>query len=137
MKVLITGGSGFIGSHLAEKLLERGDQVLVIDNYQTGRKDNLVPHNNLKIVEGTIADTNLVNSLFADFKPEIVVHAAASYKDPDNWIEDVMTNELGTVNIVRASKNVGVKRVIYFQTSLCYGLKPMEQIGRASCRERV
>lgn len=127
MKVLITGGSGFIGSHLAEKLLERGDQVLVIDNYQTGRKDNLVPHNNLKIVEGTIADTNLVNSLFADFKPEIVVHAAASYKDPDNWIEDVMTNELGTVNIVRASKNVGVKRVIYFQTSLCYGLKPMEQ----------
>ena len=80
MKVLITGGAGFIGSHLAEKLLERGDEVLVIDNYETGRKDNLTAHKNLTVIEGTIADGGLVDSAFADFKPEIVVHAAASYK---------------------------------------------------------
>lgn len=127
MKVLITGGAGFIGSHLAEKLLERGDEVLVIDNYETGRKDNLTAHKNLTVIEGTIADGGLVDSAFADFKPEIVVHAAASYKDPTNWVQDVLTNELGTVNVVKAAQKLNVKRVVYFQTSLCYGLKPMEQ----------
>ena len=60
MKVLITGGAGFIGSHLADRLLERDDEVLVIDNYSTARRDNLTPHSNLKIVEGTIADSGVV-----------------------------------------------------------------------------
>jgi UDP-glucose 4-epimerase len=127
MKVLITGGAGFIGSHLADALLLEGDEVLAIDNYQTGRKDNLTPHKKLTVVEGTIADQFLVDKTFEDFRPDIVVHAAASYKDPDNWIEDTFTNVLGTVNIVKASKKVNVKRIIYFQTSLCYGLKPLEQ----------
>lgn len=126
-KILITGGSGHIGSHIAERLLEMKDQVAVIDNYATGRRDNLTPQQNLTIVEGTIADKSLVNRVFDDFKPEIVVHAAAAYKDPENWEEDVLTNELGTVNIVKAAKAYGVKRIIYFQTSLCYGLQPIEQ----------
>lgn len=127
MKILITGGAGFIGSHLTDRLIARGDEVLVIDNYSTGRRDNLVPHPKLKIVEGTIMDDSLVNKVFEEFSPEIVVHAAASYKDPDNWVEDVKTNELGTVNVVSASKRANVKRVIYFQTALCYGLHPLEQ----------
>lgn len=127
MKVLITGGAGFIGSHLAERLLAKGENVLVIDNYETGRRDNLTPNPNLKVVEGTIADTNLVNNVFNDYKPDIVIHAAASYKDPDNWVEDSYTNVLGTVNVVQAAKANNVKRVIYFQTALCYGLKPLEQ----------
>ena len=66
MKVLITGGAGFIGSYLADRLLERGDEVLVIDNYSTARRDNLTPHPNLEIVEGTIADSKLVYGLFED-----------------------------------------------------------------------
>jgi UDP-glucose 4-epimerase len=127
MKVLITGGAGFIGSHLADELLAAGHQVLVIDNYQTGRRDNNTPHKNLTIVEGTIADAALVNKAFDSFGPEKVVHAAASYKDPENWEEDTMTNILGTINIVRAAKRNNVARIIYFQTSLCYGLKPLEQ----------
>ena len=127
MKVLITGGAGFIGSHLAERLLAEGDQILVIDNYATGRRDNLKPHENLKVVEGTIADKELVEQLFANFQPDYVVHAAASYKDPENWVEDINTNVLGTVNVVCATKQVNVRRLIYFQTSLCYGLKPVEQ----------
>lgn len=127
MKVLITGGAGHIGSHIAERLLARGDSVLVIDNYQTGRRDNLEPHKNLRVVEATIADVSMVDREFSAFKPEVVVHAAASYKDPDNWSEDVMTNVLGGANIARASKREGVRRLIYFQTSLCYGLKPIEQ----------
>lgn len=127
MKILITGGAGFIGSHLAERLLDKGNEVLVIDNYSTGRRDNLKPHKNLSIIEGTIADLPLVDKLFNDFKPDQVVHAAASYKDPQNWEEDVKTNVLGAVNIVKTSKRVNVKRLIYFQTSLCYGLHPVEQ----------
>ena len=51
MKVLITGGSGFLGSHITDSLLTRGDNVVVIDNYETGRRDNLTTHPNLKVVE--------------------------------------------------------------------------------------
>lgn len=127
MKVLITGGAGFIGSHLADRLLDRGDQVLVIDNFATGRRDNLVPNARLSIVEGTIADTAIVDRAFSDFQPEVVVHAAASYKDPDNWTEDGLTNVVGSANVAQASKRVGSRRIIYFQTALCYGLRPLEQ----------
>jgi UDP-glucose 4-epimerase len=127
MKILITGGAGFIGSNLTDKLLAQGEQVLVIDNYATGRRDNLTPHKNLKVAEGSIADQRLVQKCFAEFGPDQVVHAAAAYKDPDNWVEDTMTNILGAVNIVTAAKKAGIKRLIYFQTSLCYGLKPLEQ----------
>lgn len=127
MKVLITGGAGFIGSHLADRLLAAGRQVLVIDNFATGRRDNLAGHQNLTLVEGTIADKTVVDDAFKRFGPDVVVHAAASYKDPENWTEDVRTNVLGTANVVKASQAAKVKRFIYFQTALCYGLQPLEQ----------
>ncbi len=127
MKVLITGGAGFIGSHLADRLLAGGDQVLVIDNHATSRSDNLTPHPNLRIVEGTITDRSLVQRLFDEFQPEQVVHAAASYKDPEDWSGDSLANVVGTVNVVQSSKRLGVRRLFYFQTSLCYGLNPTEQ----------
>src|SRR5215813_8845814 len=127
MRVLITGGAGFIGSHLADRLLARGDQVVVIDNYATGRRDNLAPHDSLTVFEGTIADAALVRRLFEAWRPDIVVHAAASYKDPHDWSEDASTNVLGTANVVRASQQAAVQRLIYFQTALCYGLQPLEQ----------
>jgi UDP-glucose 4-epimerase len=127
MNILITGGAGFIGSHLADRLIAKGNRVCVIDNYSTGRRDNLKPHKQLSIIEGSIAEENLVESAFAEFKPDLVVHAAASYKDPDNWEEDVRTNCLGTTVIVHASLRHNIKRIIYFQTALCYGLHPIEQ----------
>lgn len=127
MRILITGGSGFVGSHLADRLLARNDQVLVIDNFSTGRRDNLKPHSQLEIIEHSIADTAAMDEIFTKFKPDVVVHAAASYKDPDNWVEDCHTNVLGTVNVVSAAKKAGCKRIVYFQTALCYGLNPKEQ----------
>ena len=127
MKVLITGGAGFIGSHLADQLLNRGDEVLVIDNYSTGRRDNLTPQPNLIVVEGTIADAALVNRLHDDFHPDVVIHAAASYKDPENWHEDTLTNVLGSAIVSQAAKRAEVKRIIYLHTALCYGLKPLQQ----------
>ena len=128
MKILITGGAGFIGSTLADRLLARGDEVVAIDNYATGRRDNLTEQPKLAIIEGSIADEDVVAAAFAENGgPEIVIHAAAAYKDPEAWEEDVRTNVLGTVNVVRASERAGVNRIIYFQTALCYGLKPLEQ----------
>jgi len=105
----------------------RGDQVLVIDNYATGRRDNLKPHEALTIVEATIANDEIVEGAFEEFKPHVVVHAAASYKDPNNWNEDILTNVLGSAHVAHASKKHNVHRVVYFQTSLCYGLIPLEQ----------
>lgn len=127
MKVLITGGAGFVGSHLADRLLDRGDEVLVIDNYATGRRDNLTPRTGLTVVEGSIANASTVQESFEMFGPDLVVHAAASYKDPGNWVEDVRTNVLGTVHVAQASQRAKVGRLIYFQTALCYGLHPLEQ----------
>ena len=127
MKVLITGGAGFIGSHVAERLLGRGHAVLAVDNFATGRRDNLVPHPLLQLVEGTIADRGLVDRAFDRFAPDRVVHAAASYKDPENWHEDACTNVAGTAHVVQAARRVSVKRLVYFQTALCYGMKPDEQ----------
>ncbi|MEI7492974.1 MAG: NAD-dependent epimerase/dehydratase family protein [Alphaproteobacteria bacterium] len=127
MKVFITGGSGFIGSHLADHLLARGDEVLVIDNFVTGRRDNLKPHDKLRVVEDTICNERLVNNLIQEFNPDLVIHTAASYKDPNNWAEDSLTNVMGTAIVCQAMQKADVKRIIYFQTALCYGLKPIEQ----------
>ena len=127
MKIFITGGAGFVGSHLADRLLARGDEVAVIDNYTTGRRDNLKPQAKLHVIEGSIAGRALVMQAIGDFKPDLVVHAAASYKDPDDWASDAEVNVLGTANVAQAAKAAGCKRLIYFQTALCYGLKPLEQ----------
>lgn len=127
MRVLITGGAGFIGSHLADRLLACGDEVLVIDNFATGRRDNLTPQPGLTVIEGSIADRTLVDETFDAFAPEVVVHAAASYKNPDDWSEDCATNALGTALVAAAAARVSASRLIYFQTALCYGLKPIEQ----------
>ena len=127
MKVLITGGGGFIGSHLADRLLDEGHEVLVIDNFSTGRRDNLSERDGLTLVEETIADADAVNRTFEKFGPTHVVHAAASYKDPEAWGEDVDTNAAGTANVVKATRAAGLDRLIYFQTALCYGTQPEEQ----------
>jgi len=127
MKVLITGGAGFIGSHLADRLAAEGSEVLSIDNYETGRRENLPERDGVAIADETIADADAVRRTFESFKPDVVAHAAASYKDPDAWVEDVRTNALGTVNVVEAAREAGVERLVYFQTALCYGTDPIEQ----------
>jgi UDP-glucose 4-epimerase len=127
MKVLITGGGGFIGSHLADRLLAEGSEVLVVDNFATGRRDNLEERDGLRIVDATIEEPAALEGAFSELGPDFVVHAAASYKDPDSWAEDTRTNALGTVNVVKATQAAGVERLLYFQTALCYGTTPIEQ----------
>jgi UDP-glucose 4-epimerase len=127
MRVFITGGAGQIGSTVADLLLDRGDRVLAIDNFATGRRDNLGRHAELSLVEDTIVDSKSIDRLFSDFKPEVVVHTAASYKDPDDWESDALVNAVGTANIAKACRTHKVSRLIYFQTALCYGTKPLQQ----------
>jgi nucleoside-diphosphate-sugar epimerase len=118
MKVFVTGGLGQIGSHIIEMLLERGDQVIAIDNLATGRREHLSEHSNLKVIIDTIAKKELVDQLVSDFKPDAIVHTAASYKDPDDWYNDSLTNCVGGSNVVDAAKKFSVKRFVYFQNSL-------------------
>ncbi len=127
MRVFVTGGNGQVGSTVADILLARGDTVMSIDNFATGRRDNLVARDNLTQIEDTIVDGALIDRLFAEFKPEVVVHTAASYKDPDDWGTDALVNCGGTANVAKACKDHKVQRLIYFQTALCYGTKPQQQ----------
>lgn len=127
MKVFVTGGLGQVGSHVVEMLLERGDHVIAIDNLATGRREHLNSHPNLTVVIDTIAEKALIDRLFSEFQPDVVVHTAASYKDPEDWYNDTMTNCVGGSNLVKAAVVNNVKRFIYFQTALCYGVKPLEQ----------
>jgi UDP-glucose 4-epimerase len=108
-------------------LLARGDHVVSIENFSTGRRDNLKSHPNLRTVEDTIVDAKLVDGVFSDFKPDIVIHTAASYKDPDDWTTDALVNAVGTANVAKACKANKVGRLIYFQTALCYGTHPIQQ----------
>lgn len=124
MKVLVTGGFGQIGSTVSDIFLARGDTVLSIDNFATGRRDNLAAHPNLVCVEGSITDSHLVAQQFEAFRPDVVIHTAASYKDPDDWHTDALVNAVGTANIARACRDHSVQRLVYFQTALCYGVAP-------------
>ena len=123
MKILITGIAGFIGSHLMDRLVAKGHTVDGIDNLSTGSLKNMSNH---PLYVGSVAQTNDLNFVFDRFQPDVVVHAAASYKDPMDWYNDIRTNVLGTANVVRKCLDCKVKRLIYFQTSLCYGT-PQEQ----------
>lgn len=122
MKVLITGGLGQIGSFCADLLADEGYSVCIIDNLSTGKKYHLQDHiANIEVHLASIEDRQTTFSIFRKFKPDIVIHSAASFKDPDDYIGDTLTNCVGSINVFDSCKEVGVSRLIYMQTSLCYG----------------
>ena len=104
MRVVVTGGAGFIGSHVADAFVERGDEVLVVDDFSTGSRD-YVPKQ-AKLAELDIADGDRVQEAFADFAPEYISHLAAqasvtvSVKEPKR---DFDSNVLGTFNILNSA----------------------------------
>lgn len=122
MRTLVTGGAGCLGASLCERLLAAGDEVLVLDNFATSARETLPPDDGrFSALEGSVADRDTVDAAFARFQPERVVHAAASYKDPDDWTGDLAVNALGTIHVVEAARRVGVRRFVNLQTALCYG----------------
>ncbi len=126
MKVFVTGAAGQVGSHVVDEAIMRGDDVCGIDNFATGRPVHVAKSSHYTFVEGSIADSALVSRLITEFRPDVVVHTAAAYKDPDDWITDVETNIRGMVNLVDAARKHSVARFVYFQTALVYGVKPEE-----------
>jgi nucleoside-diphosphate-sugar epimerase len=121
LRIAITGGAGCLGSNLIERYIPAGHEVLVIDNFATGKREVLPPVPGLTVMEGSIVDQALVDRCFDEFRPTHVVHSAAAYKDPGNWREDTATNVTGTINVVEAAKRHQVTRFVNFQTALCYG----------------
>ena len=115
MRLLITGGAGCLGSNLIERYFPLGHEICVIDNFATGKAEAVPPQERLRVVEGSIADRGLVNKVFKEFKPTHVIHSAASYKDPSDWVEDTSTNILGSIHIAKASQEAGIQRLINFQ----------------------
>lgn len=121
MRIAITGGAGCLGSNLIEHWLPRGNEILVVDNFATGKREVVPPTAGLTVIEATIADRAGLERAFGDFAPELVVHSAAAYKDPADWEEDAATNIAGSINVARAARACGAKRIVNFQTALCYG----------------
>ena len=121
-KILITGGCGFIGSHLSERFLSLGCDVLVIDNFSSGNPSNLPEHERLMVYEETITDIGTVDRLMGEFSPDIVIHAAVSpVRNFDTNLQDVNVNIGGTLCLLDSARACNVDRFIYFQTALCYG----------------
>ena len=106
---------------MIERYVGAGHAVLALDNFVTGRRELLPAAEGLQVVEGTIADCGLVERCFATFQPTHVVHAAAAYKDPGDWVEDSRTNVLGSIHLGEAARRHGVSRFVNLQTALCYG----------------
>ena len=124
MKVLITGIAGFIGSNLADELIEQGHQVWGIDDYSTGRRANL------STAYGPPPDSiegDIRKGVPSHHDWDVIYHCAASYKDRADWERDASTNVDGTINVVREAQRSGAK-IVYFQTSLCYGQNPISPV---------
>jgi UDP-glucose 4-epimerase len=121
MRIAITGGAGCLGSNLVEHWLPKGHELLVIDNFATGKREVVPPVAGLRVIEGDVAEAGVLERALREFKPEVVVHAAASYKDPQDWAGDARTNVGGSIALAQAARATGVRRVINFQTALCYG----------------
>ena len=124
--VLVTGGGGFIGSHLAERLCRDGHRVRVLDNFATGNRKN-VQHllDDIELIEGDIQSYERVNNSVRGC--EVVFHIAALPSVPRS-IQDPLTsnasNVTGTLNVLLAARDEGVRRVVYASSSSVYGANP-------------
>jgi len=119
-KVLVTGGAGFIGSHLVDALIERGFDVIVIDNLSTGKKENLNPK--AKFYKADIRDLEKIKPLFK--KVSYVFHLAAQPRIQPSIInpaESHSNNVVGTLNVLIAARDAKVKKFIYSASSSAYG----------------
>ena len=123
MKCLVTGGAGFIGSNLIKALLERGDEVSVLDNFSTGKRENLGPfQRSINVIEGDLRSYHIV--LEAARGAEVIFHQGALPSVPRSINDPITTNQVsveGTLNILDAAKDTGARRVVYASSSSIYG----------------
>ncbi len=120
---LITGGAGFIGSHLVEHLVEQGESVRVLDNFLTGKRENLTPFlKKIELMEGDLRDASACQRAVEDM--DFVLHHAALpsvQRSFENPVESTETNVIGTVQLLDACVKAKIRRVIYAASSSAYG----------------
>lgn len=144
-RYLVTGGAGFIGSHLVETLLKRSEQVTVLDNFSTGKEENLLfvdeltlPSGEYRLLRGDIRD--LVTCQEACKGVDFVLHQAALGSVPRSIDDPVTTNEVniqGTLNMLVAARDAGVKRFLYASSSSVYGDTASSGIDQTEVRPKV
>ena len=135
MRVLITGGAGFIGSHLADALIARGDQVVALDNFSTGSTAN-IKHitKSLEIIDGDIRNTELINETTKDV--DLVLHMAAALGVNtilESPLESISTNIAGSEVVLNAAANYK-KRILIASTSEIYGKNPKQPLSESDDR---
>jgi len=124
-KVVVTGGAGFIGSHLAEELQNRGHYVIVLDDFSTGKRaniDRILKKSSGEFVEGNVTDLALLQTLFKE--AEYVFHQAALARVPFSIENPLAANEVnitGTLNVLLAARDNKVKKVVFASSSSIYG----------------
>lgn len=122
MKILVTGGAGFIGSHIVDLYVQAGHDVVVVDNLSTGKRENL--NQEATFYEIDIGNRQELEKIFAKEKPEIVNHQAAqisasrSLSDP---LHDAQTNVLGSLSVLECCRQYRVQKIIYASTAAVYG----------------
>lgn len=125
-RYLVTGGAGFIGSHIAEELVERGHKVRIVDNFLTGKRENIASFlDKIELIEGDIRDFSLCKR--ASDGVDFVLHQAALPSVPRSIEDPLMTNEInvkGTLNLLLASRDAGVKKFVFASSSSVYGDDP-------------
>ena len=145
MKVIVTGGAGFIGSHIVDTLIHAGHEVSIIDNLSTGKKTNINP--NANFYETDIRDLENLKKIFAKVKPDVINHQAAhaivnaSINDPTH---DADINVIGSINLLQMCKEFSVKKFIFAssggaiyghpQSNLCkenHPIQPLSPYGAA------
>ncbi len=127
MKLLVTGGGGFIGSHLVGRLLDLGHEVRVLDSFETGRLENLSGFGAAELITGDLLDASRLAQAVAGV--QAVFHVAALPSVPRSWSDPVgslRANALGTGALARAALEAGVESVIYSSSSSVYGDQPGE-----------
>jgi UDP-glucose 4-epimerase len=135
MRVLVTGGAGFIGSHLADALIARGDQVIALDNFSTGSTTN-IKHitKNFEIVDGDIRNVDLINDTIKDV--DLVFHMAAALGVNtilESPLESISTNIAGSEVVLNAAAN-HKKRILIASTSEIYGKNPKQPLNETDDR---
>ena len=114
--ILVTGGAGFIGSHLVDALVDAGEEPVILDNFASGDRENL--RQDVRLIEADIADPNVV-SFIADLRPEVIIHAAAQVSvavSMQNPHLDLAVNVQGTANVLEAAKVAGTRRFVFISS---------------------
>jgi UDP-glucose 4-epimerase len=134
VKALVTGGAGFIGSHIVDSLIAEGHDVAALDNLVTGKRENLAHQPSVRLHEIDIVDARRVRRVLMEERPDVVFHEAAQMSvkvSTDRPVYDAEVNIVGLLNVLRASVDAGVRKVVFASSGATYGnpqYLPMDEL---------